>query len=349
MFRPQPTQGKNRFTRFLASFSSIVFAGLLMATSAHANANKVITVDNNDAAFTTSGFTASNYPSSAFSGVPIGEYAYSAPQSNGGTASATWSFGAFFSGNDTGTYSVEAYVPDDTGATSTDATYVFQQGSTTNCATAVYTTIGTFSGVNQNNFEGRWMPLGTVSVPPSLACFRLVLTNNSTTSTGTVWADAVRLTREFESLFTIPDMPRSSSAFAAGTTYITSATNATPTVIATLTYSCPASGTLVVSGSGESAAVSSNPSTANIGLAYSLSKDSTATDNTNVVQSSALAIYNGDANRDFLFVQRSDSCTADTSVTYRLTAYATSPSTKITGVSGGSFMWNGRITAQYTP
>ena len=137
-----------------------------------------------------------------------------------------------------------------------------------------------------------------------------------------------------------------SSSFAAGTTYVNSATNATPTVIATLPAVCPASGMLAVTGSGESAAKSNFAGNAFIGVAYSIARNSTATDNGNVVQSSALAVFNGDANRDFLNVQRVDSCTPGASSTYYLTAYATSPQTDILNAS---FVFNGRLTATMLP
>ena len=113
-----------------------------------------------------------------------------------------------------------------------------------------------------------------------------------------------------------------------------------------MNVTCPASGQVVVSGSGESAALSSFAGNAFIGLAYSIAKDSTATDNGNVVQSSALAIFSGDANRDFLNVQRADSCTPGQQSTYFLTAYATTPQTNI---SNGSFVWNGRLVAVLPP
>ena len=81
-----------------------------------------------------------------------------------------------------------------------------------------------------------------------------------------------------------------------------------------------------------------------IGLAYSIARDSFATDNSNVVQSSALAVFNGDANRDFLNVQRVDNCTPGLTNTYRLTAYRT---TADTGTA--SFVWNGRLVAVTLP
>ncbi len=137
-----------------------------------------------------------------------------------------------------------------------------------------------------------------------------------------------------------------SSSFAAGTTFVTSASNATPTIVTTLPMLCLASGMLAVTGSGESAAVSNVAGTAFMGLAYSIARDSSATDNGNVVQSSALAIFNGDANRDFLNVQRVDSCTPGVTHTYRLTAYAT---TAQTNIANASFVWNGRLTATTLP
>jgi hypothetical protein len=126
---------------------------------------------------------------------------------------------------------------------------------------------------------------------------------------------------------------------------VTSATNATPTVVTTLPVVCPAGGMVAVAGSGESAAVSGVGGNAFIGVAYSISRDSTLTDNTNVVQSSALASFNGDANRDFLNVQRVDACTPGQSYTYRLTAYATSAD----DIANASFVWNGRLTATLLP
>ena len=136
------------------------------------------------------------------------------------------------------------------------------------------------------------------------------------------------------------------SSLAAGTTYVASAANGAPTVVATLPVICPASGMLAVTGSGESAARSNFAGNAFIGLAYSIARDSLATDNGNVVQSSALAVFNGDANRDFLNVQRVDACTPGQNHTYRLTVYATTPQT---GIASESFVWNGRLTATALP
>src|SRR5687767_14191869 len=136
------------------------------------------------------------------------------------------------------------------------------------------------------------------------------------------------------------------SNIAAGTTHVASAANATPTVVTTLMVACPASGIVAVSGSGESAAVSNFAGNAFIGLAYSIARNSTATDNGNVVQSSAFAVFNGDANRDFLNVQRVDSCTPGLNYSYSLTAYAT---TSQTGIANQSFIYNGRLTATSLP
>ena len=55
-------------------------------------------------------------------------------------------------------------------------------------------------------------------------------------------------------------------------------------------------------------------------------------------------MFNGDANRDFLSVQRVDTCASGESITYRLTGYRAQAAT---GTS--SFMWNGRMVAQFYP
>jgi hypothetical protein len=98
----------------------------------------------------------------------------------------------------------------------------------------------------------------------------------------------------------------------------------------------------MVTGSGESTAQSNFAGTAFIGLAYSISRNNTASDASNVVQSSALAVFNGDANRDFLSVSRVDSCTANESITYRLTVYRSQAA-----AGPASFVWNGRLIGQY--
>jgi hypothetical protein len=133
-----------------------------------------------------------------------------------------------------------------------------------------------------------------------------------------------------------------STNFVSGQQFVTNSTNPAPTLLNTLAVVCPASGTALVSASGESAAISNFAGNAFIGLAYSLARNGTVTDNTNVVQSSALAAFNGDANRDFLSLQRVDSCTPGATDTYWLTVY---PTTAQTGAATQSFMWNGRLTA----
>ena len=352
MSRSQRTPGKSGFTRFLAGLSAIIVTGLLMANSASASGTKFLLVDDEDANFTGSGLTSicyQNTTTTELNGPPIGECAKYVNAANGGVASATWDFGNVSTGAG-GSYTVEAYIPDDFVGNADGLTYTVQQNSQALFCGGTWNTIGTFTSISQqgSGIEGNWLVLGSITLPSTTSCFRVVLTNNSTSSTSRLWADAVRIQREFESKTTIPDMPTASSQLAAATTYITSSVQATPTTLATLVFACPKSGTVIVSGSGESAAVANVGGTF-FGLAYSISKDSTATDNSNVVQSSALSGFNGDANRDFLFVQRSDSCTGGTNVTYRLTGYGTTAATKVAGGGGNSFIWNARLTAQYTP
>jgi hypothetical protein len=166
--------------------------------------------------------------------------------------------------------------------------------------------------------------------------------SNSGNSGAVLLANAVRAERLFESSATITDMPRIATAFAPATTNITSTLIGTPTIVTTLTVTCPQVGSVLVTATGESAAQTNVAGTNFNGLAYSISRNSTATDPANVVQSSALATFNGDANRDFLNASRVDSCTAGESVTYRLTAYRSQAAT-----GPASFIYNGRLVGQF--
>ena len=358
MYRAHRIPGKSRIERFLASLAVLLFANLLMVSAASASGSKYVLTDDEDGSPTANGggFTNGGFSNSVtfdltlstpvLKGPPIGESARWVAAAAGGTATATWNLGLLASATP-GAYSFEAYIPDDDTSNGQGLTYLLQKGSSNTCSTATYTTATTWSGISQNNRDGNWIRLGTYELD-GLVCWRVVLSNASAVSTDRVWADAVRVQREYESAFTIPDMPNAESTLAAGTNFINSASNAAPTVLTSQVYTCPRNGVVTVSASGESAAVSTAGG-AFIGLAYSISKDSLATDNSNVVQSSALSTFAGDANRDFLFAQRVDACTAGQSVTYRLTGYATSAQTKISGGAGQSFMWNPRLTVQYTP
>lgn len=273
-------------------------------------------------------------------GVLYGESAWYVAGAGTETATASWVLGAVATA--TGLYKFEAFVPDDTGATNTDTRYRLERNASSDCSGAWSLDGLPFTSVSQSSFEGRWMLVGSRNLT-SGTCYRLVLSNNST-DVSRIYADAVQVTRLFESRATIPDMPFALSTSTPGTTPIASTTNASPSIVVTRSITCPANGNVLATGSGESTAQSNASGTSFIGLAYSISLDSLATDNTNVVQSSALAVFNGDANRDFLSVQRFDTCTAGTTYTYRLTAYRTTPTT-----GTASFIWNGRLTVQYFP
>ena len=54
--------------------------------------------------------------------------------------------------------------------------------------------------------------------------------------------------------------------------------------------------------------------------------------------------YNGDQNRDFLSIQRFDSCTKGQSITYNLVGYRAQAQTTAT-----SYIWNARLSAIFTP
>ncbi len=348
---------KSRAMRFFSALMFLLFAGLLAATTAQANSNKVVVVDDVnatpsglDGGFSSTGLTTyfwnPNPTTIELNGPPIGEYARAVDSAPGGTASATWTLGVIDTGHGAGRYSFEAYIPDDAGGNASGLTYTVQGNGGIDCSTGTFTTITSFTGISHNR-EGDWLSLGTATIT-GFTCVRVVLTNASASPPARVWFDAIRMTRESESSGSIVDMPSTNTGFSAGTTYITSATLATPTQLATMTFTCPRSGEVTVTATGESAAVA-NAGGAFMGLAYSITKDSTTTDTGNVVQSSALSTFNGDANRDFLIVQRNDTCTQGTTVTYRLMGYATTPATKIGGVGGNSFIWNARLVGVYTP
>lgn len=255
------------------------------------------------------------------------------------TATARWEFGIL--APSPGLYSFDAFIPDTQDSSGTAVIYRLQSAPWTlmsGCGT--YANLVTFAGVNADTAEGRWLQIGTQALQP-VTCYRLVLSNQGNTG-AVIQANAVRAERMFESSATITDMPRLASNFAPGTTFITSNSSAVPTIIATLTVTCPESGQVITLGSGESAAQSGLAGSNFIGLAYSISKNSTASDPATVVQSSALAVFNGDANRDFLNVSRIDNCADGESITYRLTGYRAQPAT-----STASFMWNGRLTGQF--
>lgn len=348
---------KSRAMRFFSTLMFLLFAGLLAATTAQANSNRIIVVD--DSAGASDGFS-DGYSQTGFNtaiwspnpttielnGPPIGELAHYVDSAPGGVATSTWTMGVIGTGHGAATYSFDAFIPDDVGGNASGLTYTVQTNGGTDCNSGTFTALTSFTAIAHNR-EGVWLPLGSATIT-GLTCVRVVLTNASNSPAARVWADAIRMTRETESSGSIVDMPSTNTGFAAGTTYITSATIGTPTQLATMTFNCPRTGKVTVTATGESAAVG-NAGGAFIGLAYSITKDSTTTDTGNVVQSSALSTFNGDANRDFLVVQRSDTCAQSTTVTYRLMGYATTPATKIGGVAGNSFIWNARLIGVYTP
>jgi len=305
---------------------------------------RFVVLTNEDSQFTTTGSWTNVFPplSTSQNGTFFGEF-FTTALATGGAATATgvWTFGVIAPSQ--GSYSFDAFVPDDTTGSTADAVIYRLESAPysifTGCGS--FTTVTTFTGVDHEAFEGRWAPIGTATLDPGV-CYRIVVTNQGNTSGDLIAQNAIRAERLFESSATITDMPRVATAFAVATTNITSTSNAVPTIITTLTVTCPQGGSVLVTGSGESAAVTNVAGTNFNGLAYSISRNSTATDNANVVQSSSLATFSGDANRDFLNVSRIDGCTAGESVTYRLTAYRSQPAT-----GPGSFIWNGRLVGQY--
>jgi hypothetical protein len=326
---------------------SAICVSLFAASGAWATiptTTKFIIFDNEDPYFTTTGtWSLEVNTNTNLRGPVYGYYAYSATAVTSGspTATAIWDFknrAAIATGN----YAIDVFVPAALSANS-DAHYTLQTDPACGTAWTNVTswTLDQYSTAN----EGRFVRLVAYQPLTVGSCYRLVLSNFSTTGTSRVYANAVRVERMFESKATIPDMPFAVQMFAVATTVISSNSNAAPTIIGTpLSVTCPANGTIVVTGSGESTASSTRNGTAFMGLAHSISLNSTATDNGNVVQSSALGVYNGDTNRNFLNVQRLDTCTSGQTNVYRLTGYASTTDTSL-----GSFIWNGRLIAQFFP
>jgi hypothetical protein len=341
-------------------FAAAVFSVSGSGAFASGNSLKQLLLDNEDPGVTQSG-TAFSFVAwqngtvnSNLLGPPNGEGARKATGVAAETGYLQYDFQPKFGSTLTtgGTYNLSAYVPNDDDNNATGVVYRVYSApysfTSPNCG--AYTLENTYNFDQQAN-EGRWGNVGNFTLGDGLKCIRVQVSNQATSTVGFVWADALNITRLFESRETIVDMPRASSSFAANTSYIASSSNGAPTVITTLSFTCPKSGVVTVTATGESAAVSGVAS-GFIGLAYSISKNSTATDNANVVQSSSLATFVGDANRDFLVANRFDSCTAGESITYRLTAYKATAGTVGTGSGGsgsGSFLWNARLVALYTP
>jgi hypothetical protein len=325
--------------RWLAAFALI---GVASSAFAFGTSARFVLLTNQDSQFSVTGTWANTFPppSSGVNPTFYGEFFRSANASGGAeTATARWEFGVL--APSPGSYSFDVFWPDTFDFSGSAVVYRLESAPNSifsGCGT--YTTHTTFTGVNADIFEGRWLQVGTATLTTG-TCYRLVL-SNAGNSGAVLLANAARAERLFESSATITDMPRVATAFAPATTTITSNTPGVPTIITTLTVTCPQIGNVLVTGTGESAAVTNVAGTNFNGLAYSISKNSAATDDANIVQSSALATFNGDANRDFLNVGRLDSCAAGETITYRLTAYRAQAATGPT-----SFMYNGRLVGQF--
>lgn len=334
------------FKRTLKCLTGLMlFVALVPMASATitSNPSKFIVLDNQDPGFTITGAATWSFARTDTTTGPTWGYdtRYTTSVASE-TGRAIWSLGTFPSA--TGTYGFDVYIPADSLSINTAAVYTVQEDPTGNCS-SFPTNLVTFSPFNQNSAvnEGQFRRIGTATLTYG-RCYRIYLSNQSTDTGSKLYADAIRVEHLFESKATIPDMPFVSTNAAPGTTLIASNDNANPTIVTTLTVVCPANGNLDLQGSGESAAQTNVAGNNFNGLAYSISLNSTATDNGNVVQSSALATFNGDANRDFLNVRRVDSCTAGQSSTYRLTAYRAQAAT-----GPASFIWNGRLVAHFFP
>jgi hypothetical protein len=253
-------------------------------------------------------------------------------------------FGAIDAGPG-GSYNLSAYVINDGDSTASLVTYRIYRApfnvSPAACGTYSLVTSYTF---DQNASEGRWGNVGTFSLPSGLSCVRVQLSNQSSSTGDYVWADALNLVRTFESRSTIPDMPRIVDNSTVGNVFVTAPPNAaTPTTLTSLTFTCPASGSVLITGSGEATIVSGLSGTGFAGLYFSLVSGSTQFDASAAWQMSSKFDFNGDAARQMVNAQKRFSCSAGTSVQYRLVA------TLRDNASASSNVFNPTLTSVYTP
>lgn len=353
MFKPLSSMWTRSKRPLLAmALAGLAAVGFTPAAMAFGNSSKILVVDNNDPSVSgsaqgvssTGTWTTRTFDNTSnatlLNGAPYGTNARSALTATSESAVFSWYTGQLFVGPG-GAYTIEAFMPDDTEVNPSAATYTVQRGSSSSCSSSTWTTIATFSSVDQGSADGSWIPLGAVTFDQPV-CYRVNLSNIAASAGQYVWADAIRFQRSYEHKLTIPDMPTVASSANTAEVLITASSGAAPTQIRQLVFTCPASGYVLVSGSGES--VANSNAVGYMGLAYSIAKDSTAADINNVIQSSAQSEYNGDQNRDFLSIQRFDSCTKGQSITYNLVGYKAQAQTTST-----SYIWNARLSAIFTP
>ena len=343
----------DRAKRPIIAMVAVAAVGFAPAAMAFGNTSKILVSDNSDPTVSTGSgpytsltgtWTLSYYDNlsntSQLNGPPYGTSArYATTVTGTATETFSWYTGQLIVGPG-GPYTIEAFMPDDTQGNPTDASYTIQRGSSSNCATSTWTTISTVTADQQNN-DGAWIPLGSFTFDQNV-CYRVTLSNLSASAGSTIWADAIRFQRAYEHKLTIPDMPNVFSANNAGAITITGTSGGTATDIRTLTVTCPADGKVLINGSGESVAKSN--AVGYMGIAYSIAKDTAVADINTVIQSSAQSVYNGDENRDFLSIQRFDSCTKGQTITYHLVGYLAQPQT-----TTASYIWNARLSAIFTP
>ena len=331
---------------------AVAAVGFAPAAMAFGNTSKVLVSDNTDP--TVSG-GAGPYTSvtgtwhfatydnlsnaSSLNGAPYGTNTrYSGTQTGSASGEFSWYTGPLTVGPG-GPYTIEAFIPDNVALTPL-ATYRIERGSTSDCAASTWTLLSNVT-IDQGANHGSWARLGAYNFDQNV-CYRVTLSNLAANAGWTVWADAIRFQRAYEHKLTIPDMPNVFSANNAGAITITGTSGGTATDIRTLTVTCPADGKVLINGSGESVAKSN--AVGYMGIAYSIAKDTAVADINTVIQSSAQSVYNGDENRDFLSIQRFDSCTKGQTITYHLVGYLAQPQT-----TTASYIWNARLSAIFTP
>jgi hypothetical protein len=337
--------------RIFAVIVMALSAFLITTQSAHAFgvSNKFVLLDDNDASFAGSWNQRCNGANgtlpTVYSGTYLGECARTTTQTGGAaTSTATYEFVSISRG--AGSYSIDATIPDDSETTTATAVKYRVAQATYNISTGVCNAYGadTVFTVDQSGREGGYVSIGTVSTAGAGNCIRVIVDNSGGTAGSYMYADTIRVERLFENASTIPDMPTTTFAAATGNVFVTAVQNAVvPTTLTSLSFTCPANGRLLVTGSGEATIVSGLAGTGFAGLYFSLVSGSATFDSTAAWQMSGKFDFNGEAARQMVNAQKVFNCSAGTSVEYRLVA------TRRDNASTSSNVFNPTITAVFTP
>ena len=250
-----------------------------------------------------------------------------------GTATATATFVARNSVDVTGLYSVYARWTIDPNRSTAAPYQIFLDDGDAAPTTTV--------NMNQEGHGGEWRYLGVYNFTATDQP-KVVLRNNCVAEADGAYviADAVRWVKENIDAGDTVDEPGIDWMKSTTSTTIASTTEASPTLVASQSVTCPASGYTSASYTSElSYAGTGNNTYANV--LYSISRNSTAWDNNCVQQIGDWVVNNTYWKRAAPAIQRADSCSAGATVTYRVYAYrgATTLNT--------SYVWQPTLVINY--